>query len=175
MLTDIENKIMERLNLKLTGVSRIAIDEGHSEFNLKLPTVDVMVGGGTFSQATMAGYKMTPSVYVIVTFQHLRNVEERRKGVYPIIESIMALLIGNKLGLKIDALKPKRLDNITNEAEAEEGKIVIQIEFETSFMISTLSDEEITDLLRIGLNYYLQDPADDHVADASDTVTLSQS
>lgn len=171
MLTDIEEKIVERLNAKLTGANRIAIDEAHSALSLKMPVVDVIVGGGGFARVAQS-YKITPQVFVIVTFQNLRNVADRRKGVYPILESILALLVGNKLGLKIDALAPKRLDNITEEKEAKEGKIVFQLEFETGFIIEKLSDEEITDLLAIGLNYYLQDPADDNVADAADEVTL---
>ena len=173
MLTQIEENIVARLNAKLTGANRIAIDEAHSALSLKVPVVDVIVGGGGFTRVAQS-WKITPQVFVIVTFQNLRNVADRRKGVYPILESIVALLMGNKFGLAIDALVPKRLDNITEEKEAGEGKIVFQLEFETGFIIEKLSDETIVDLLRIGLNYYLQDPADDEIVDASDVVTLDQ-
>lgn len=169
MLKDIEEKIVERLNLKLTGASRVAIDEAHSAQSLKVPGVDVIVGGGTFSRVTQE-YKITAQVFVIVTFQNLRSVADRRKGVYPILESIVALLVGNKLGLAIEALRPKRLDNITEEKEALEGKVIFQIEFETGFMINALSDEAVKDLLTVGLTYYLQ--PDDKVADAEDTVIV---
>lgn len=173
MLTDIEEKIVERLNAKLTDVSRIAIDEAHSLQALKMPSVDVVVAGGPFIRVGQQ-IKLKPQVFVIVTFQNLRSAADRRKGVYPILEAIVALLVDNKLGLKIDALLPKRLDNITEESEAQAGKIVIQMEFETGFIIDKQDDEVITDLLRIGLNYYLQDPVDDEVADATDLVTLNQ-
>lgn len=173
MLTAIEEKIIERLNAKLTDVSRIAIDEAHSAQSLKVPAVDVIVFGGQFVRVAQQ-WKVTPKVYVIVTFQNLRSVADRRRGVYPILQAIVALLVDNKLGLKIDALAPKRLDNITEESEANAGKIVFQIEFETGFIIAKQDDEVITDLLRIGLSYYLQDPADDDVADATDLVTLDQ-
>jgi hypothetical protein len=133
--------------------------------------VDVIVGGGTFTRVAQT-YKVTPQVFVIVTFQNLRSVADRRRGVYPILKAILALLIGQKLGLPIEALRPKRLDNITEEKEANEGKIVFQIEFETGFVINATEDEEaVTDLLRLGLSYYLQDPTDDNVADASDIVS----
>jgi len=171
MLTEIEAGIVARLQEKLTGVNKVTIDGAHSNLTLNVPIVDVIVGGGGFTRIAQT-WKITPQVFVIVTFQNLRNVEERRKGVYPILLAILALLINNKLGLKIDALAPKRLDNITEEKEAKEGKIVFQIEFETGFIISALNDEAIVDLLTIGLNYYLK-PGDD-VVDASDTVTLSQ-
>lgn len=174
MLTDIEEKIVERLNQKLTGANKIKIDQAHSELSLNVPTVDVIVGGGSFSRSTMSQFKITPQVFVIVTFQNLRSVADRRKGVYPILQAIVLLLMGQKFGLKIDALVPKRLDNITEEKEAKEGKIVFQIEFETGFILTAQSDEEVTDLLTIGLNYYLQDPTDDAVVDATDVVTLSE-
>jgi hypothetical protein len=173
LLTLIEDKIVARLNAKLTGVVKVAIDEAHSKLALNLPIVEVLVGGGTFSRIAQT-FKISLQVFVILTFQNLRSVEDRRKGVYPILESILALLINNKFGLKIDALAPKRLDNITEEKEAKEGKLVFQIEFETGFVLTAISDEAIEDLLTIGLNYYLQEPADDNVADASDEVTLSQ-
>lgn len=174
MFAEIEEKIVERLNTKLSGVHRVAIDEAHSPLSLSLPGVDVIVGGGSFSRIAQH-YKVNPSVFVIVTFQNLRSVRDRRKGVYPILQSIMALLIGQRLGLKIDALVPRRLDNITEREEAEQGKVVFQMEFETGFVIQTQSDEDLTDLLKIGLNYYLAlpDGTIDDTADASDIVNLS--
>ena len=170
MLTEIEEKIVERLNLKIAEPKRVGIDEAHAA--LGVPAIDVIVGGGAFRRVTQAKYEISPSVYVIVTFQHLRSVKDRRKGVYPILEAIAAALIGQKLGLEIDPLAPKRLDNITNQAEAEDGKIVFQIEFETGFILSRMSDEEITELLSVGFNYYLK-PGDD-VEDASDLVVLRE-
>jgi len=170
MLTDIEEKIVERLNLKISEPKRVDIDEAHAA--LGVPAIDVIVGGGSFRRVTQTKYEISPSVYVIVTFQHLRSVKDRRKGVYPILEAIAAALIGQKLGLEIDPLAPKRLDNITNQSEAEDGKIVFQIEFETGFIIERVSDEEITELLSVGFNYYLK-PGDD-VEDASDLVVLRE-
>lgn len=173
MLSDIEDKITERLTQQLETVARVAIDQAHAPTSLKLPGVDVIVGGGAFARVAQQ-YKITSQVFVVVTFQNLRSTADRRKGVYPIIESIVALLVGQTFGLKIEGLRPKRLDNITEEKEALEGKIIFQIEFETGFVIAAQSDEELVDLLTIGLSYYLQDPADDDIADASDTVTPDQ-
>ena len=62
------------------------------------------------------------------------------------------------------------LQNVTEEDDAKQGLIVFQIEFKTGYMIEAVSDEVITDLLKVGLNYYLK-PGDDAV-DASDTLTL---
>jgi len=169
MLTDIEEKIAERLNAKLSEPKVVGIDEPHGA--LRVPAIDVIVGGGGFKRVSQH-YEINPNVFVVVTFQNLRSVQDRRKGVYPILEAIVALLVGNKLGLKIDPLIPKRLDNITEEKEAKEGKIVFQLEFETGFVIPKLSDEEAVDLLEVGLNYYLT-PGDE-TADAADEVTLGE-
>jgi hypothetical protein len=174
MLSDIENGIVERLNTKLTGVTKAFVDKARSNLNLNLPIIDVIVGGGTFTSATMSQYKVKTQVFVVLTFKNLKSEADRRKGVYPILIAILLLLAGNKFGLKIDALAPKRLDNVTEEVEAKAGKIVFQIEFETGFVLTPTSDEELVDLLTVGLAYYLEDPANDDVADASDTVTLDQ-
>ena len=165
MLTDIEANIVTRLEEKITAPKHVSIDEAHSA--LAVPAIEVITGGGGFHKVAQ-NYKLQANVYVIVTFQHLRSVEERRKGVYPIIEAIIAALLGQNLGLKIDPLRPSRLDNITEKEEAEDGKIVFQIEFETGFIMNRLSDAEINDLVTIGLGYYLESATG---ATATDEVT----
>ncbi|MRR15698.1 MAG: DUF1834 family protein [Deltaproteobacteria bacterium] len=171
MLTDIEEAIAAHLKDRLESVSRIEIDQAHSPTSLKLPGVDVIMGNGAFARVAQH-YKITAQVFVVATFQNLKSVADRRRGVYPIMEALVALLVGRTFDLAIDPLRPKRLDHITEEQEALEGKVVFQLEFETGFIISAASDEEAKDLLRIGLNYYLQDPADDDSADATDEITL---
>jgi len=168
MLADIETKIAERLEAKLAEPKRVGIDEAHTA--LSVPSIDVVVGGGGFERIAQK-YKITPSIYVIVTFQHLRDLASRRKGIYPIIEAIVACLVGQTLGLTIDGLVPIRMENITNQEEAEDGKVVFQLEFKTGFIFERMTDEQVTNLLKIGLNYYLK-PGDD-TADASDLVSLT--
>ena len=171
MLTQIEENIVARLTEKLTSVNRVSNDEAHSALALKMPGVDVIVGDGGFVRVAQS-WKITPQVFVVVTFQNLRSVADRRKGVYPILLGILALLIDNKLGLTIDGLKPKRLDNITDEKEASAGKIVYQLEFETGFIIEKMSDEVIVDLLTVGLSYYANPGSD--TASATDEIVLDQ-
>ena len=52
----------------------------------------------------------------------------------------------------------------------QHGLIAFSLEMSTSYTISRLDDEAVTDLLTVGLNYYLK-PGDD-IVDASDIVTL---
>lgn len=168
MLIDIEEKIEELINANIANPKHVDINEAHSA--LFVPSIDVIAGEGKFEKVAQ-DYKLKTAVFVIVTFQHLRSVRDRRKGVYPILEAIIACLVRQTLELKIDPLIPKRVDNITEKDEAEDGKIVMQIEFETGFIFNKLSEEEINDLITIGLNYYLK-PGDD-VADAQDIIETS--
>lgn len=168
MLADIETKVAERLNLKLAEPKRVAVDEAHTA--LSIPMIDVVVGGGSFERIAQK-YKIMPSVYIIVTFQNLRGTADRRKGIYPIIEAVIGCLVDQTLGLTIDGLVPIRMDNITSQEEATEGKVLYQLEFKTGFIFERMTDEQIGDLLQIGLNYYLT-PGDD-TADASDLVSLT--
>lgn len=171
MLKEIEEAIVARLTEKITVPKNVRIDEAHSDFALNLPGIDVIIGGGSFAR-TAQKYKLNCSVFVIVTFQNLKSVKDRRHGVYPILLAILASLILQDFNLKIDALAPKRLDNITEKDEADDGKIVFQLEFETGFIIEKISDEILVDLLSVGLNYYLK-PGDD-VADATDIVEFTR-
>lgn len=168
MLADIEDRIGARLNQKIAEPKRVRIDEAHT--SLAVPDIDVVIGGGSFAKVAQE-YELKPSVYVIVTFQNMRSVRDRRHGVYPILEAIIGALVLQKLDLAIGALVPIRMDPITTEAEAKEGKVVYQLEFQTSMGFARMSDEQVADLLQIGLNYYLK-PGDD-TADASDLLTLN--
>lgn len=170
MLKEIEEAIVARLTEKVAAPKNVRIDEAHSDFALNLPGIDVIIGGGSFTRLAQK-YKLNCSVFVIVTFQNLKSVKERRHGVYPILTAILTGLTLQDFGLKIDALAPKRLDNITEKDEADDGKIVFQLEFETGFIIERMSDEALVDLFTIGLNYYLK-PGDD-IADATDIVEFT--
>ena len=81
-----------------------------------------------------------------------------------------------KLGLPIDKLKPKRIDDVSTKEDEDDKKAVIQIEFETGFIIHEMQEEEIDDLLKIGLKYYLQPdhPTSGDRIDAVDVVVLRE-
>jgi hypothetical protein len=107
---------------------------------------------------------------VDIVFSHLGNEEQRRRGIYPLLEGIVQALLLQTLGLGIAPLRPKTFRNVTSETLRAKGLLVYSLEFETSCHLRKLDEEEADDLLRVGLNYYLQDPEDDEVADASDLI-----
>ena len=54
----------------------------------------------------------------------------------------------------------------------KEGLIVFSLELGTSFVISKLDEEQVAELLTIGLGYYLNPVASSPAA--SDTITLEE-
>ena len=167
MLAEIEKAVAARLTLKVSEPKHVEIEEKHS--SLAMPAIEVYTGPGPFEKVGQR-YKLRPSIFIIVTFQHKRSTEDRRAGVYPVLEAVAAALILQTLNLPIDPLRPKGIENITLEEEEDEGKIVFAVEFQTGFIIDRIDDDAAAavDLLRVGFEYYLK-PGDD-VADAEDVV-----
>lgn len=167
MLAEIEEAVAARLTLKVPDPKNVEIEEKHGA--LALPGIEVYAAGGPFTRVGQR-YKFQPSVFVVVTFQNMRSVKDRRAGMYPVLEAVVSALVQQTLGLDIDALVPKEVTNITLEEEEDEGKIVFAAEFQTGFFIDRIDDDAATaeDLLEIGFKYYLK-PGDD-VADAEDVV-----
>ena len=168
MLADIEEKIQTRIKEKITGVKDVAV--GKNRLALATPSTFIAISGGTYKKIGQVSFKHEVSIFLSVEFKNLRGEEERRKGIYPILEAIILTLTLQTLGLTIDPLLPVNLQNVTEEDDAKAGLIVFQIEFKTGYMIAAVSDEVITDLLKVGFDYYLK--PGDAISDASDIVTL---
>ena len=174
MLGEIETAIKKYLDGIMADPKRTAIQSAHKA--LSVPQIDVITSGGK-CQKTGQRYELVTAIYVVVTFQHLRSEQDRRHGIYPIVEGILAHLARRTFGLAITGLIPKSADNITTVDEAKEGKVLFQLVFETSFPLPPPVEEGKPgedDLLRIGLNYYLQpsDKGPEAEPDASDLLTL---
>ena len=173
MLTDIENAIVARVSSKVSLATARVQAKGEGPV-ARYPS---------FYCATMSAQtrrignnlKVEPLVYLIMKFKSLGKEEDRRKGVYPIVEGVMSALFNQNLGLKIDALTPTRFQDITDDTDRQEGFIVLGMELKTGFVVNTLddSDEQArNDLITIGLKYYLEpDINSDGAADAEDDLT----
>jgi hypothetical protein len=167
MLAQIEAAVAARLTLKVSEPKHVDVEEKHGA--LALPAIEVYAAGGPFTRIGQR-YKLKPSIFVVVTFQDMRSVKDRRAGMYPVLEAVVSALMQQTLGLSIDPLTPKEIANITLEEEEDEGRIVFAAEFETGFFIDRIDDDAAAaeDLLEMGFKYYLK-PGDD-VADAEDVV-----
>lgn len=171
MLDQIEEAVKNRIGDKLAeAAGKLDIQRGVD--GIPRQAIYVSVEEGDFARVTQETYSVAVKGYVDIVFSHLQNEEMRRKGIMPILEGVYQCLLLQKLGLSILPIVPQKFRNTTPPEMKEKGQIVFTLEFGTKFNITRLDEEAVTDLLRVGLNYYLQDPADDGVADASDLVTL---
>jgi hypothetical protein len=174
-LTDIELNALQRIKDK--GKS-LKIESFEARKEKDDPIVDIAVYAhideGVIRKLTINKIKLDVVLKISVVFKHLNEEQDRREGIYPILLGVIGILAGHKLDLKIDPLKPTGFRNITDMYDEAEGLIVFQAKFQTGFIITEIDDEAAEDLLRIGLEYYLQDPADDGEKDAEDVVELEQ-
>jgi hypothetical protein len=171
-LNDIEETIVTRVQSKLSAAAGFVAAQRGIE-GIPQPAVYVSIEEGSFRKITSTTWEQAVTCFVDIVFSNLQNEAQRRKGIYAILEGVVQCLLMQKLGLDIAPLAPKSFRNITSAEHASKGLIVYEMEFNTSCNISKLDEEETTDLLEIGLSYYLQDPTDDDIPDAADTVTLN--
>ena len=171
MLDTIEQAIADRIKSKLAdAVGKIDVQRGIA--GIPVQAIYVSMEEGIFKRITQNTFNADVTGYVDVVFSGLQSEDQRRKGIFPILEGIIQCLLQQKLGLKIDPIVPKSFRNTTTEDYKQKGLIVFTLEITTKYSITKLSDEETTDLLRVGLNYYLK--PGDNVADASDQLTLRE-
>jgi len=157
MIAEIEEAIVSRIENKVALAG-------------KQIAVSACLDSGSLERITSNTYRQTVSGDVSMIFRGISTAAQRRQAVYPILEGIEVALLGQQFGLDINPLRIKSFRNVTLDEYREQGLLVYNMEVETSYHIRRLDDEEVDDLLRVGLNYYLQDPLDDAVADASDLV-----
>jgi len=106
MLAQIEAAAAARLTLKVAEPKNVEIEEKHGA--LAMPAIEIYTAGGSFAKVGQR-YKLTPSVFVVVTFQNMRSVKDRRAGMYPVLEAVISALMLQTLGLSIDPLVPKEI------------------------------------------------------------------
>lgn len=168
-ISEIEDAIVERLQERLTTAGKIAVQKGIEGF--PQPALYVSTEDGTLTRSTADKYKQSLKIYLDIIFKHLGNEKERRRGIYLILEGAIQTLIGQDLGLKINPLEVKGFRNTTSKELTDAGLLAFSIEVATSHYLTIQSDEAITDLMTVGLAYYLREPLD-ATADSADAVDL---
>jgi len=172
MINQIEDAIVTRIKAKL-GATAGKVDVQKGVEGIPQPAVYVSTEAGRFEKITQVTFKQHLTLFVDIVFSYRGAKDsERRKGMYLILEGILQALLLQDLELKIKPLEPQSWRNTTVEELRSQGLLSFSLELTTSYTISKIDDEALTDLLVIGLNYYLA-PGDDTV-DASDTVTLQE-
>jgi hypothetical protein len=172
MISAIEDAVVVRIQAKLDqALAALGIQKGTE--GIPEPGVYISTEEGAFTKVSSDTFKQEITCYADIVFKHLgsKGEEQRRKGVYLILEGIVLALLLQKLELEITPIIPKSFRNNTTEEAKSKGLIVYSLTFTTSYHIKRVDDEALEDLLAIGLQYYLK-PGDD-VADASDQIDLS--
>lgn len=171
MIVEIENKIIERLEAGGLSVRDISIKSGSA--GIIYPAVFLTTESGDYKRITQVKYRCELTLVIVVIFKHYKSEKDRRHGVYPILQGVINLLLFQDFDLEILPIRPVRFRNVTDDDLADKGLLAYQIELETSYVINKTDDETVVDLLKVGLEYYLQDPEDDDVKDAQDIVAVS--
>lgn len=169
MITEITTKALEEIKTKLAGIAKTA-DKKDTKGIFTTPSVVAAVVDAKCRKITQTTYRVEAVLSVLVTFKNMKGEPERRQGVAPFVEAIMGILLLQDLGLKITPLVLEGFSEATTDADWTNGEIKYLIRFNTGFDIEKQSRETITDLLRIGLSYYLK--PGDNAADASAEITL---
>ncbi len=171
MLADIESGIVNLLEHAGLGLKKVEVRSKGTP--IAKPAGHVACNGGKFKKKTPNVWGCETTISVLIMFENFANEDKRRAGMNIILEGIVLKLAGNKLGLDIKPLLPVSWSDVTDEALVAEGLLLFELVFSTEFDLKSPESEDEYDLLTIGLSYYLQDPADDHIVDASDMVDLS--
>jgi hypothetical protein len=163
MLAEIETKILQRL-----------VDEGLSADTTGAitPAVYCRIESGRFARSGQEAIRAEGTVSLDFVFNSGSIEDTRRNVVFPILTAALNILTLQDLGLEIDPLVPVSFQNITGTSDEAAGLLVYRMQFETRFSIRKIDDETIANLMKVALDYYLQEPVDDGVKDGSDEITL---
>ncbi len=173
MLYEIEQAVATRIDAKLAAAGQtISVVPGMKE--VPRPSVYVFMQSGGFEKVSQASLRVNVTGIVslvfsgIMDYSNLSEEATRRRGIYIILETVVQAVMLQTLSLDIKPLLPKSFKDVTPDDYRERGILIYNLEIETSYHLAKVDDEVLVDLLRVGLNYYLQDPSDDNVVDASD-------
>lgn len=168
MIAEIEEAVIARLKDKGLEAGEIKVQKGTD--GLVKPAVFVAAEGGKFERVSNSTFKLTVDVSVYVVFKSFKNEADRRKGLHPLLEGAVGILMLQDLGLKISPLKPTAFKDFTDDRLSDLGLMACEIGFETSYYLEKMNDQAATDLLKVGLSFFLQ--PGDVVQDAADTINL---
>ncbi len=176
MLADIENAIITRLEQKPLGLVTTRVQAKGEGPVARYPCAFVATVAEKMRRIGN-NLKCEPEIAIILKFKDLRKEDQRRAGIYPILEGVRQALFNQFLGLAIDAMQPEEWQDVTREEDRQQGFIVIAMKVKTGYLVNTVDDSDLAatqDLVSVALKYYLQpDVNSDDAADAEDDVTTT--
>ena len=157
--TMIETAIEAYLVAKIAAF-RTAKRQQNMRFIFTDPAVTVAVFGGKLTKVGQISFKVSCPVHIEIALTNARGEEARRDGVNPLVFGVLIALSRQRFGLKMTDLMPEGFKDVTTEEDFKANKIVYDLEFSTSFNIEISGDEDETDLIAVGLNYFMESDAD---------------
>lgn len=176
----IETGIIDRLKAFGLDQSKIReFDIGVYPDNVSGLAVNVAAFGGSFRKITNNKFEHDVDIRILFAAKHLStkdNERHRREKFLPMIQDVFKALTLRTFGLYIKPLQPTRLKYVTAEKNFQEGWIVYLLEFSTSYTLTAiLPEDEEADLgvtEKFFVDYFLQEPTDDGIKDASDEIVI---
>jgi hypothetical protein len=162
MLAELTSAILEKLSLEGLDTSEISFkDLIDKTINLTRPAVNIVVNQAGYEKCSMQSWKAKVVVSLIVVFQNLqggRLGEQRRKeGIYKLIESIVNILLLERLDLRLEnPLMPSGVRNITSADYARAGVQMYELTFTCSYLVSKVIEEDMGTIKSIMAQYFLE-------------------
>ena len=176
MLADIENAIVARLEAKPLGLVTARVQAKGEGPVARYPSAFVATVAERMRRIGN-NLKCEPEIAIILKFKDLRKEEQRRVGIYPILEGVRQALFNQFLGLAIDALQIEEWQDVTREEDRQQGFIIIAMKAKTGYVVNTVDDSDlaaVNNLVTVALKYYLEpDVNSDGTVDAEDDVTTA--
>ncbi|NLO90671.1 MAG: DUF1834 family protein [Elusimicrobia bacterium] len=167
MLAEIEAAIIDRLKVKAPGLAYFDAAKGESI----LPPIcyQLAITRGQAESAPGRGFNQKVNISVWVGLVNLRSDEARRRGVYPLLESLAQMLHREDFGLPCARLRYTGFEDVTVAEERGEGRVVYELSFETHFVVDKQDPEETEELLSLTMKYFLNAAAAPAATDVIET------
>jgi hypothetical protein len=169
-LEQIEEAALARIKSKWPAGAKpiVEFDISANPVNIVTPGIYTAAECTGFQRQEHDSFKKLVTLHVFLIFASLSGPKGRRTGAHPLVLAIEQLLIGQTFGLDIQPLVPLRSPEITDADLRAALKIGFRVDLSTFYDVTSISDEEIVNLLTIAASYTLK-PGDD-VADATDLI-----
>jgi phage gp37-like protein len=188
MIATIENAMLDAVsNAKMSWRPRVVesyagqLDDDNLDSVLRaFPAVWLAYAGSPAPKHIGARkWRVDAKFAVMVGAQHLREQAARQGspadvGTYQMLADVQAALLYKDFGLAIDFLRPGAIRTLYNTRVAGQGLSVMSQEWNTAFIVAMPAPgtRPDADWLTTNFEYFLK--PGDAVADASDTLTMSQ-
>ncbi len=168
MLAEIENAVIARLAEKAPEIKYLPSAKSVEVLPAKV-AYTLAITKGTAEEITPETTRQHIELSIWVAFKNMKSDKDRRHGAFPVVEAVGQLLLKQKLGLEIKAIKYAGFTDVTDNEERTAAMAIYQVDFKTSYTVSKLNEEDTQELLTVALNYLLNGA---EPAAAQDAVTL---